>query len=165
MLKRIDVKHLTLGMYLHEFCGSWMEHPFWRTKFVLDDPQDLELIHATSIHEVWIDVSRGKDVAAGTASLSREEVDAQIDTDFSRLDDLPPVAVEPPAPAPMLDDRLPASMQSELRRAALICGKAKEAMVSMFNEARMGKAVDSASANSLVEEISSSVLRNPGAPG
>ena len=25
MLKRIEVKHLTLGMYLHEFCGSWME--------------------------------------------------------------------------------------------------------------------------------------------
>ncbi|HAU57689.1 MAG TPA: phosphodiesterase [Comamonadaceae bacterium] len=158
MLKRIDVKHLALGMYLHEFCGSWMEHPFWRTKFVLDDPHDLELIRATSIHEVWIDVSRGKDVAAGTASLSREEVDARIDTDFSRLENLPPLVVEPTAPPP-----LPASMQSELRRAASICGQAKQAVVSMFNEARMGKAVDAASANNLVEEISSSVMRNPGA--
>ena len=165
MLKRIDVKHLTLGMYLHEFCGSWMEHPFWRTKFVLDDPHDLELIHATAIREVWIDVSRGKDVSVGTASLTREEVDARIDTDFSRLDELPPAVVAPPAPppAPVLDDRLPTSMQSELRRAASICGQAKDAVVSMFNEVRMGKAVDAASANGLVEEISNSVLRNPGA--
>ncbi|WP_119966984.1 HD-GYP domain-containing protein [Simplicispira lacusdiani] len=165
MLKRIDVKHLTLGMYLHEFCGSWMEHPFWRTKFVLDDPHDLELIHATAIHEVWIDISRGKDVAAGTASLTREEVDARIDTDFSRLDALPPVVVAPPAPppAPPADDRQPTSMQSELRRAASICGQAKEAVVSMFNEARMGKAVDAENASSLVEEISNSVMRNPGA--
>ena len=31
MLKKISVDHLTLGMHLHEFCGSWMEHPFWRT--------------------------------------------------------------------------------------------------------------------------------------
>ena len=165
MLKRIDVKHLTLGMYLHEFCGSWMEHPFWRTKFVLDDPHDLELIHATAIREVWIDVSRGKDVSVGTVSLTREEVDARIDTDFSRLDELPPAVVAPPAPppAPVLDDRLPTSMQSELRRAASICGQAKDAVVSMFNEVRMGKAVDAASANGLVEEISNSVLRNPGA--
>lgn len=165
MLKRIDVKHLTLGMYLHEFCGSWMEHPFWRTKFVLDDPHDLELIHATAIHEVWIDISRGKDVAAGTASLTREEVDARIDTDFSRLENLPPMVVAPPAPPPAApaNDRQPTGMQSELRRAASICGQAKEAVVSMFNEARMGKAVDAESASGLVEEISNSVMRNPGA--
>ena len=78
MLKRIDVKHLTLGMYLHEFCGSWMEHPFWRTKFVLSDPNDLALIRATAIREVWIDISRGKDVARGTTSQTREEVEARV---------------------------------------------------------------------------------------
>ena len=100
MLKRIDVKHLTLGMYLHEFCGSWMEHPFWRTQFVLDDPHDLDLIRATAIREVWIDVSRGKDVSVGTASLTREEVDARIDTDFSRLDAQPTSAAPAPAPPP-----------------------------------------------------------------
>ncbi len=161
MLKRIDVKHLTVGMYLHEFCGSWMEHPFWRTKFVLDDPHDLELIRATSIHEVWIDVSRGKDVAAGTASLSREEVDAQIDTDFSRLEALTPTAA--PAQPPPASTRMPAGMQSELRRAASICGEAKQAVVSMFHEARMGNAVEAENASSLVEEISDSVARNPGA--
>jgi len=64
MLKRIRVEDLTLGMYLQEFCGSWMDHPFWRTKFVLTDPKDLERIRATAVEEVWIDISRGKDVAA-----------------------------------------------------------------------------------------------------
>ena len=163
MLKRIDVKHLTLGMYLHEFCGSWMEHPFWRTQFVLDDPHDLDLIRATAIREVWINVSRGKDVSVGTASLTREEVDARIDTDFSRLDAQPTSAAPAPAPPPPASNRLPAGMQSELRRAASICGQAKQAVVSMFNEVRMGKAVDAESASSLVEEISDSVARNPGA--
>lgn len=164
MLKRIDVKHLTLGMYLQEFCGSWMEHPFWRTKFVLTDPKDLDLIRATAIREVWIDISRGKDVAEGTASLSREEVDARIDTDFSRLEEMPPIAAPPPAPPPPpVNDHAPTSMQGELRRAAAICGQAKQAVVSMFSEARMGNAVDAESASSLVAEISDSVVRNPGA--
>lgn len=54
-------------------------------------------------------------------------------------------------------------MQGELRKAAAICSQAKLAVVSMFSEARMGKAVDAESASSLVTEISDSVARNPGA--
>ena len=164
MLKRIHIQHLTLGMYLHEFCGSWMDHPFWRAKFVLKDPKDLERIRSTAITECWIDTSKGLDVAVGTASLSREEVDAQIDTDFSRLEDLPPLKVTlPPPPPPPVRDRTPTDMTSELKMAAAVCVRSKKAVVSMFSEARMGRAVDSASAQNLVEEISDSVTRNPGA--
>ena len=35
MLKKIPSAQLRLGMYVHEFCGSWMNHPFWRAKFLL----------------------------------------------------------------------------------------------------------------------------------
>ena len=58
MLKRIHIQHLTLGMYLHEFCGSWMEHPFWRAKFLLKDPKDLARIQATAIQAplFWLPV-------------------------------------------------------------------------------------------------------------
>ncbi|MBU0748827.1 MAG: HD-GYP domain-containing protein [Gammaproteobacteria bacterium] len=164
MLKRIQIQHLTLGMYLHEFCGSWMDHPFWRAKFVLKDPKDLERIRSTAVTECWIDTSKGLDVAAGTASLSREEVDARIETDFGLLEDLPPLKVSlPPPPPPPVRDRSPATMSSELKMAAAVCVRSKKAVVSMFSEARMGRAVDSASAQSLVEEISDSVTRNPGA--
>lgn len=151
MLKRISTKNLILGMYLHEFCGSWMEHPFWRTKFTLTDPKDLASIRATAIREVWIDVSLGQDVAPGTASTTREEVDQRIDTAFSRLQDLPAInlrdAAPPPPPAPQPQQRslMPTRMQEELKTAAAICTQPKEAVVSMFKEARMGRAVDSAS--------------------
>ncbi|MCO4095108.1 MAG: HD-GYP domain-containing protein [Acidovorax sp.] len=164
MLKRIHIKDLTLGMYLHEFCGSWMEHPFWRAKFLLKDPADLARIQATAIPECWIDTSKGLDVAAGTSTVSREEVDAQIETDFSRLEDLPTVKVTlPQPPPPPVRNVAPATMHSELRMAAAICNKSKDAVVSMFSEARMGRAVDSEGAQSLVAEISDSVTRNPGA--
>ena len=49
MLKKIRVADLKLGMHLHAFCGAWLEHPFWRTKFVLKDPRDLALIRDSSI--------------------------------------------------------------------------------------------------------------------
>ena len=164
MLKRIRVEDLTLGMYLQEFCGSWMDHPFWRTKFVLTDPKDLERIRATAVEEVWIDISRGKDVAQGRPSVSQEEDEIRRATDFGELVAMPPLkVVEPEKPPPPMRDLRPTSTQAELHRAAQICGQAKEAVVSMFQEARMGKAVDAESASSLVQEISDSVTRNPGA--
>ena len=54
-------------------------------------------------------------------------------------------------------------MDAELRHAAQVCRSAKEAVVSMFTEARMGRAVDMASVHAQVNEISNSVSRNPGA--
>ena len=65
MLKKIPVDDLRLGMHLHAMCGAWLDHPFWRTKFILDDPADLDKLRASSVKEVWIDVSKGSDVEAG----------------------------------------------------------------------------------------------------
>ena len=146
MLKRISVDDLTLGMYVHEFCGSWMDHPFWRSRFVLDSPKDLERIRATPIREVMIDISRGKDVAPR-----------------AQPSPLPAEPAAAPAPSVPRQDTAPTSTQEEMRRAALICGKAKGAVVSMFREVRLGKAPDTAAASGLVQEISDSVMRNPGA--
>lgn len=156
MLKRIHVQHLSLGMYLHEFCGSWMEHPFWRTRFLLEDPQDLARIRETQIREVWIDTGKGLDVAAGAASVSRAEADAQVDSEFQQLQAEPAAPGHPPQPPSG-----PASLTQELRHAAAVCTDAKQAVISMFGEARMGQAIDAAGAQRLVNDISDSVSRHP----
>jgi putative nucleotidyltransferase with HDIG domain len=54
-------------------------------------------------------------------------------------------------------------MAEEVERAAKICAESKQAVVSMFQEVRMGKAISGEVAGELVDEISSSVMRNPGA--
>ncbi len=166
MLKRIRTQDLVLGMYVQEFCGSWMDHPFWRAKFVLKNAADLARIRDTAITELWIDTARGLDVPAGTASLTQQEVEARIDTDFSDLaamHAMESVAAPPPPKAPIAPPRrnAPASMQDELHVAASICSQAKDAVVSMFSEARMGRAVNAEQAQGLVQEISDSVTRNP----
>jgi putative nucleotidyltransferase with HDIG domain len=142
MLKRITVDQLSLGMHLQAFCGAWLDHPFWRTKFVLSDPNDLVLIRESTITEVWIDIAKGLDVEAGDTAVvvSAEEI---------------------PAPPPAIQEKT--AFNDEVKRAAKICAKGKEAVVSMFQEARMGKAIEAEAAAPLVEEISNSVLRNPGA--
>jgi putative nucleotidyltransferase with HDIG domain len=149
MLKKISVDHLTLGMHLHEFCGSWMEHPFWRTKFVLKDQKDLDAVRASSIREVWIDVTKGLDTSEG---VEREASEAEVERELQEA-----AKTEKPAAQQRV------SMQQEAARAAKICAKSKQAVVSMFQEARMGNAISAKDCAPLVEEISSSVARNPGA--
>ncbi len=152
MLKRIHVQQLSLGMYLHELCGSWMEHPFWRTRFLLEDPQDLLRIRETSIQEVLIDISKGLDLANAATAQAEGEVSEAPQASPVQAE---PVQAEPPSAA--------TPMAQELQRAASICANAKQAVISMFSEARMGRTVDASSAPGLVSEIADSVTRNPSA--
>jgi HD-GYP domain-containing protein (c-di-GMP phosphodiesterase class II) len=66
-------------------------------------------------------------------------------------------------PKKSTDQVTPTAMNEELTQASKIVNRSKEAITSMFNEVRMGKAVNIESAVSLVEEITSSVMRNPSA--
>ena len=151
MLKKINVDQLVVGMHLKEFCGSWMEHPFWRTGFVISDPKDIAAVLGSSIKQVWIDTSKGLDVASGDPARSEAQSEAEVEEQLQQL-----CVAEQRALAPV-------SMGAELERAAKICFKSKQAVISMFQEARMGKAVDIGGARQLVEDISDSVSRNPGA--
>lgn len=151
MLKKIPTEQVKLGMYLQSMEGAWLSHPFWKTKFVLSDAADLAALQASGVPAVWIDVSKG--------------------------DDLPPAAAEPPPPlvetvappaqapvaAPPPAAPLRASMEDELGRAAEVLGRAKTAVIALFGEARLGKAIDSEVCLPIVDEVTSSLARNPSA--
>ena len=49
-------------MFIHKLEGPWLKHPFWKTKFVIDDPETLADLRDSDIEAVVIDVSRGCDV-------------------------------------------------------------------------------------------------------
>jgi len=147
MLKRIHVEQLRIGMHVHELCGSWMDHPFWRKGFLLDNPKDLQTILSTGIKEAWIDTSKGLDIQGG---VDEEAIEAEVDTTLIKAD-----------PAGKREQRIDTAQ--EAARAVMVCAKSRQAVTSMFNEARMGKALDAEDALPIVEEISASVLRNPGA--
>ncbi len=153
MLKKISVDLLRQGMHLHELCGPWMDHPFWRTKFVITQQQDIRLIVDSGIREVWIDASKGLDVAAEPPAPAPAPAVEAAETHL----------VAPIESVASDESAKKTSMADELKRAARICATGKDAVVSMFQEVRMGKAISAAAAGELVEEISSSVIRNPGA--
>lgn len=147
MLKKITVDQLKVGMYLKEFCGSWLDHPFWKSSFVLSDQKEISLILASSIKEVWIDARKGIDTSPVQPSPMEGACERTPLVAISKLK-------SPDIVYKMVDEGL------EKDRAAIILKRSKRAVMNMFDEARMGKVVLTEGAMELVEEISASVTRN-----
>jgi len=152
MLKKIPTDQVRLGMHIHKLEGAWMEHPFWRTRFVLGDTRDLAKLHASTVPAVWIDVSLGLDVAQPAHS---EPPPART------VQPVPAARMDSPGSPVGLDTRR--SMREELVQAAAICKRSREAVMQMFDQARLGQAVDAEHCLPVVDEIATSVFRNPGA--
>jgi putative nucleotidyltransferase with HDIG domain len=138
MLRKIAVSDLALGMYIHEFCRPRLHDPFW-TQHVERELRDQEVLRRIqeSTREVWIDTRRGKCPDERTPILAIAATGAR-ETDTS-----------------------PTSMEKELARAKLICGRAKAAVMTMFSDARMGRSMNTKDVDLLVEEISTSIMRHP----
>ncbi|WP_343584820.1 HD-GYP domain-containing protein [Herbaspirillum sp.] len=142
MLKKIKVEELVLGMYFAGFDdAAWMHHPFWKNKFLIKSPSELQQARASGIACCWIDTAKGLDVAAAQADES--------------VPDEPEAAAAPAPQAPELDP--------ELVNAQALCATAKKATQAMFAEVRMGKVLDMERCVSVVEEIASSVMQSPNA--
>jgi HD-GYP domain-containing protein (c-di-GMP phosphodiesterase class II) len=176
MLKKIPTTQLRLGMHLHAFEGSWINHPFWKTRFVIDEAALLDRVRESGVSECWIDVSKGADVAEddrpspmkaapaaipATAAHSSSAHHAPSPSPQGAAASLPRAAPAPAAPAAPREPSTP--MAEELQRAAAVCKRGRQAVTQMFNEARMGRAIDAEQCLPLVDEVSNSVMRNPGA--
>lgn len=144
MLKKIPVCELILGMHIHEFCRPRVNEPSWANdvEVKLDDPVFFKEIQQSTVTEVWIDTNLGLNTN-GTGSTPARAEAPEDDTEDTT------------------EDTTPCSMAKEIQRARLICGRAKDAVMTMFSEAKMGKAMNVADVGLLVEEISNSVLRHP----
>ena len=205
-LKKIAVAQLRLGMHLHAFEGSWLDHPFWKTRFVLKDDADIRRVLDSPVRECWIDIGRGLDLLEVTApelatppcpTPGAVAAAAPPATPLGTLLATAPVA--PPLPEQarhVLALRLPAvtappalarsaapvdmpisasapagtaerpakvEMAAELHQAAQLCRRSREAVISMFAEARLGRALAAERCLPLVDDITRSVFRNPGA--
>jgi len=150
MLKKIPTQQVQLGMYLQSMEGSWLSHPFWKTKFVLQDPLDLDALLGSGVPTVWIDISKGIDVVDLEAA-------APLPAVTPPQQQTAPTAAAPAAAAGRV------SMAAEMERAGQLVNRSRRAVISLFSEARMGKGVNSEQCLPLVEEVANSVARNPSA--
>lgn len=113
-----------------------MDHPFWRSRFLLSDQAQLDRVFASNVDFLVIDSAKGLDPSQ-LFRMPERDAAAQ---------------------------RTPLSARErivELRRAASTVKRSKAAVMGLFEDARLGKAVNTQSMGPIVEEISQSVARDP----
>lgn len=147
MKHRIPIEQVRLGMYVVAFEGSWFRHPFWRARFLLDDPADLAKIRDSGIDALVIDDALGAAPERAPEAVPPARAPAEA----------APAARPVAAPVSRL---LP---DSDAERAADIVHRAKRVVGKLHADARRGRAVDPAEAEPVVAEIAESVARDAAA--
>lgn len=148
MLKKIPVERLRPGMYIHELCGDWMSHPFWRSSFPLNTGEERRRIVEAGIREVYIDTDRGlDDQEARAAAEIREEVQHQIEA----------AAAAPVEPVQRV------ALAEEAQRAREVHAQANRVVRGMMRDVRLGRAISLDNVEPLVEAVTGSILRNSNA--
>lgn len=157
MQKEISVKQLRQGMYLSKLCGSWLKHPFWRSAFLLEKKEDIDAIVKSGIERVIIDISKGLDV---TDAAPKKKDDNAQSTETSSAGE---ADVTEQTKSKTKKPQKKSSMQAEWNNAKQICDEAKGVVANMFQEIRMGNAINIDEVKPIVDDISNSVIRNPSA--
>ncbi|AND68907.1 hypothetical protein ATSB10_14530 [Dyella thiooxydans] len=140
-LKKIVATQVVAGMYVRKIEGNWLDHPFWRGSFLVEPGETLVTLRALGQQGVWIDTSKGLDLASGPVTPSAA-----------------PVIETTPEPSPERSD-----FGDDYAAAEAIRERAKGVAKSLFGEARMGKALSMDAAAEVVDEINEVIARNPAA--
>lgn len=148
MIKKIAVSQLKVGMYVHDLSCHWMDHPFLRNRLMISSEAEIRNIIEAGIHELYIDTDLGLDVRdAPTAEQARSELEREI------VD----IAARRPATVARV------SLREELARAKRVKDQAHQLVRTVMLDARLGKAIELDQVEPVVQNITESILRNPGA--
>lgn len=161
MLFRVNPGEVQIGMFVHAFEGRWIDHPFWRSRFLVETAEQLERIRASGVDALVIDRSRSRMAADGTLDAALPE---------RRVRDIPllgperrsvwPAARAIAAASQRMRQARPVSHAQERKRAERVIGKSKQAVVDMFESARLGRAVEVAKLAPLARSIGDSIERH-----
>lgn len=149
MLKTIPTHQVTLGMHLHALTGAWVDHPFWKTKFVLQDSADLKKLQESGVKEVVIDIGKGIDVVE-TKLERADKSEKQSEWLAVKASDMGVIVSA-------------VSASEERKQASRTIHASKKAVASMFKDVRMGKAINTKELGTIVNDISTSISRNESA--
>lgn len=180
MLKRIDVADVKLGMFIHKLDGNWLKHPFWRTKFLLDDASTLAELRNSEVEGVFIDVEKGDDVGGGrpggigrAAPQLRRPLVSAVSTPAvgaSAIERARSERAEAMSSARHVSNTVvpfdarstsPLTVAREIGHARAVVSRASRVLSGVFEQARLGKAISKGQVEPVIEDLFASIQRNP----
>ena len=170
---KISPDDVQLGMYVCGFGGSWLNHPFWRSNFMITKEADLQKLREADIPWVEINTEIGTAPAgtepatpavAGSATATPKIASTQEQAESAnRLAVLARARansyaqeIEPVAPPMSVKERM-----AETRRATQAIVASRNAVAGVFDDVRLGRIIKPLKLERIVSRISTSMSRNP----
>jgi putative nucleotidyltransferase with HDIG domain len=141
MIREIAIEQLRVGMYVYDLNLAWQSHPFAWQCFLIEDAEMLRKIVDSGIARLEIDNELGVDVGVTDA---KQEPEVQ-----NELSSAGPTIIAKLSPAEQFDF------------ARNLYANANRLMQGIMQEVRMGKPVDLAQCQPLVDNILDSMFRFP----
>ena len=148
MIKKIKVKQLKPGIFVHDFNCGWLHHPFLRNRVKITTDEEIEKILHHQIREVYIDTDKGLDV---DDAPTKPEVDQEIQTEITKIDE------------PEMPDRARVALREEIVTAKKLLDEVKKSTQLLMDDVKLGKQLDMRQAETIVEKMTESVLNNSAA--
>lgn len=151
MLKRVETSELRLGMFIQKLEGSWFKHPFWKSKFLLEEMWMLEALQGSAVDAVIIDTERGLN------NVPEREVALAGNTAPQQQRGMPLVPARPTA------NKFAAARVAtakEFGTARKIAERHSKLVSRVFLEARLGRGISARTVDPLIDDIYASVQRN-----
>jgi len=149
MIKKIAIDQLKPGMYVHDLNCSWMDHPFFSSRFAVTDTAMIRKIRTVGIHDLYIDTDKGDDVPdTKTESEVNEELQHELDWIAEHEPDKESLRVRA------------TSLREERGYAERIQKEASGVITGIMSDVRLGKQVEVERVEPVVEKMVASIFRN-----
>ena len=149
MKKKINIKHLEIGMYVSELDRPWLESPFLFQGFEIQSDEDLQKLKSLCKF-VYIDDEKGIDVPDKLGSWHVQPV-THVDEEAENARQAPR----------RYTDKV--DFLDEMPRAKKAEQKTRGVINKIMDDVRLGRSVDTTAAKEVVGELTESIVRNPDA--
>lgn len=146
-IKKIAIGQLRPGMYVHDLNCGWMDHPFIANKFLINNLDTIKRIASLGIRELYIDTTKGTDVSDAPA---REEVQAELQQRLERV-----------GRGSSGGSDTAVSVREERAYAASVQHDASRLVTDIMHDVRLGKQIEVERVGHVVNNMVSSIFRNP----
>ncbi|MEI6641633.1 MAG: DUF3391 domain-containing protein [Novosphingobium sp.] len=156
MLKRVETSELRLGMFIQKLEGSWFKHPFWRSRFLLEEQWMLDVLQESAVESVIVDTERGLDNATRREGAVASAMAATGAPPPSARD----MKLAPPRPVANRFAAARVATAREFGTARKIAERHSKVVSRVFLEARLGRGISARTVDPLIDDIYASVQRN-----
>jgi putative nucleotidyltransferase with HDIG domain len=150
VIRKIDIRELRAGMYVHDLNCSWVAHPLYPTRFKVKSDQEVEKLIELGGSSVYIDSAMGDDAPH---AATEDEVRLSVEAALLKIAETPGAKGSAQG----------ISTREELASAMQIHKEANQTIQQVMSDIRLGRQSEMESIEPAIQGIVDSVFRNSGA--